>query len=174
MSLAYIFYALIVEDNKTLKMHGPFVHCRPEVEKVGWPAYIFNKADYQSERKFLSKFLRTKNSSKISTFHCIDIKESSIDFTCANGHKMKLNIVDCNNDFVCPSCNVNESTKEELTEEEIEAKVLAKELAKTQTAEKLIGVGKEHTQSSLFKAIEHFEKTFEQMRDNYMICSRKR
>lgn len=151
MKLIYIFYTLIVEDkSKELKMHGPFIHHKPESDKIGWPAYVFNKDDFNEERKFLSKFLRTKNPSKISTFHHIEIDEPEIEFKCKCGHQMNLHITECGNDFVCSSCNTNDSLDE------------------------LIEIGFSAKESALLQAYEHFEKHFKRMEENYKICNRKR
>lgn len=148
----FIFYALISEEkNKVIKMQGPYIHRKPdEKEDDSDLKYVFNKDEFNDERKFLTKWLRERNPDKTSLFFFTDANDLHIANTncnnCGNSFNVDINRIKVK----CPTCS-----------SVIELPTRSKEMDKKR-------------QSAMVKAFDYFDKKYEIIKTNYRICTRKR
>lgn len=150
MTPIYIFYALISEEkSEGIKMHGPYIHSRPNItEEENDAVYIFDENDYNSERKFLSKFLRTRYPHRLPIFNFIKIPKSQALVTCDCGFKTSLPPDFISKDWSCKICNVVNEIKD------------------------YDQLKKKERQACMIDAQESFEKKFNQMQENFDICNK--
>ena len=180
MSKIFIFYALIEEGKgKQLSLNGPFIHYKPTEDSSQLPEenYLFDKEDYNSEKRFLSRMLRQKSPAKISIFHYYDLSvDSSFNVKCSTcGMTYTVGIDKCGGSIICGACETKRLNKIERYEKSGDKKSLEKVgekvLIKIPTLEE---VGEKVRQRAMFEAEDYFENKFEQMKNNYAVCNRKR
>lgn len=144
----YIFYALISEDKtEGVKMHGPYIHSKPNANGND-DKYIFDKEDWNDERRFLSKFLREKYPQRLPILHYITMPYFKAGVTCDDcGFKIQLPPDFKGSHWRCNACSsINEINNYDS-----------------------LKVGER--QRCMVEAQDFFDKRFEQMAENYNICN---
>lgn len=146
----YIFYALISEEkSEGIKMHGPYIHSRPNLtEEEDDSVYIFDENDYISERKFLSKFLRTRHPHRLPIFNFVKMPQSQALITCSCGYKTALPKDFTEKNWSCKMCGTINEIKD------------------------FDQLKKKERQTCMIDAQESFDKKFAQMLENYDICNK--
>jgi len=152
----YIFYSLVSEDKtEGLKMKGPYIHSKPDgfdqSNESEEELYVFNKEQFAEERKFLSKYLRERSPDKLSIFYMVPVSSvSQVNLTCECGYKTPLPDGYYKQEWYCPSCgNINKINNHE------ELNFKSRKLG-------------------MMAAQDYFEKRYDQMLENFTICSRTR
>jgi hypothetical protein len=147
---SFIFYALISEEkDKHLKISGPFFYHKIDIDHIDKKIFLFDKSQFKSEKGYLSKILREKNPSKISVFYTYTLDNPN------------LIILKCQCDKIL---NINLNLAGQVYECTCGLKI------DVPNSEKLIDDVKT---KAMLAAEKYFKQKFEQMSDNYRVCTRK-